>query len=80
MFCPDKIEDEAHFIFNCSVLQHLRSTYIDPITSGITGFEFFPDGFKLKAVMTEVKYDSCKYIADAMDLRNYLHSKPKTLG
>ena len=79
MFCPDRIEDEAHFLFNCSVLQHLRNRYIDPITSGITGFEFFPDEFKLTALMTEMKYDSCKFIADAMDLRNYLHSKPRTV-
>ena len=79
MFCPDRIEDEPHFLFHCSVLQHLRNTYLNPIVSGITGFEFFPNVFKLKAIMEDVKYDSCKYIAEAMELRNFLHSKPKNL-
>ena len=51
----DKIEDEAHFLFNCSVLQHLRNTYIDPITSKNTEFEFFLDGFMLKALVTDIE-------------------------
>ena len=79
-FCPDKIEDEVHFLFNCPILNHLRNTYIDPIINEITGFEYFPDGLKLKAMMIEMKYHTCKFIADAMDLRNYLVSKPRTLG
>ena len=76
-FCPNEVEDEAHFLFQCSVLNHLRSRYLEPITRDIIGFEFFPVEFKLKAVMSEVKYDTCKFIADAMDLRNFLISKPK---
>ena len=79
-FCPDKVEDEAHFLFKCSVLRHLRNTYLEPLISCIPGFEFFPDNFKLKALMSEVKYDLCKFIADATELRNFLISKPKTLG
>jgi len=79
-FCPNEIEDEAHFLFKCSALRHLRTRYLEHITGGITGFEFFPSKFKLKALMSEVKYDTCKFIADGTDLRNYLISKPKTLG
>ena len=75
-FCPDKVEDEAHFLFKCSVPRHLRNTYLEPLTSCIPGFEFFPDNFKLKVLMSEVKYDTCKFIADATELRNFLISKP----
>ena len=76
-FCPNEIEDEAHFLFQCSLSSHLRSRYLEPLTRGIVGFEFFPVEFKLKALMVEVKYDTCKFIADAMDLRNFLIRKPK---
>ena len=47
---------------------------------GIAGFEFYPGIFKMKTLMSDVKYDTCKFIADGTDLRNHLISKPKTLG
>ena len=79
-FCPNEIEDEAHFLFECSALRHLRYRYLEPITRGITGFEFFPNNFKVKALMSDVKYDTCKFLADGTELRNHLIAKPKTLG
>ena len=79
-FCQNEIEDEAHFLFKCPTFRHLRLRYLEPITRGITGFEFFPDNFKVKALMSDVKYDTCKFLADSTELRNHLISKPKTLG
>ena len=79
-FCPDEVENEAHFLFKCPVLRHIRKTYLEPQTNSIPGFEFFPDNFKLKAFMTDMKYDTCKFIANATELRNFLVLKPKTIG
>ena len=76
-FCPTIVEDEAHFLFQCPISNHLRLRFLEPITRGIIGFEFFPAEYKLKTLMTEVKYDTCKFISDAMELRNFLISKPK---
>ena len=79
-FCPNTIEDEAHFLFHCPVFSHLRNRDLEPYTSSIVDFEYFPDIFKLKTIMLDMKYDTCKFIADAADLRNFLVSKPKTFG
>ena len=78
-FCQDKIEDEAHFLFQCPTFRHLRQRYLEPIIEHIRGFEFFPTEFKLRAIMSEVKYGTCKFIADGTDLRDYLVSKPRML-
>ena len=79
-FCPTKVEDEAHFLFNCPVYSHLRNTYLEPVISPIPGFGFFPDDFKLKALMSDLKYNTCKFIANATDLRTFLVSKPRQIG
>ena len=79
-FCPNEIEDEAHFLFKCSTLRHLRLRHLEPIKRGITGFDFFPNSFKLKALMSDVEYDTCKFIADGTELRNFLISKPRPVG
>ena len=79
-FCPNTIEDEAHFLFHCPVFSHLRNRDLEPSTSSIVGFEYFPDFFKLKTIMSDLKYDTCKFIANAAELRHFLVSKPKTFG
>ena len=78
-FCPDRIEDEAHFLFQCPTYQVLRERYLEPVIENIRGFEFFPIDFKVKAIMSEMKYGTCKFIAEATDLREFLISKPKVL-
>ena len=79
-FCLDKVENESHFLLICPVLRHLRKTYLTPVTNSIPGFEFFPENFKLKALLVDMKYEVCKFIAEATELRNFLASKPKTMG
>ena len=78
-FCPDKIENEYHFLFECQALSHLRQRYLIPIIENIQGFEFFPINVKMKTLLAEMESNTCKYIADAMDLRNFLASKPGRL-
>ena len=79
-FCLDKVENEAHFLLKCPVLRHLRKTYLTPITYSIPGCDFFPENFKLKALLVDMKYELCKFIAEATELRNFLVSKPKIIG
>ena len=50
-FCPDKVENEAHFLFHCPIFTHLRNKYLEPVISSILGFEYFPDNFKLKTLL-----------------------------
>ena len=76
-FCPDKIEDEAHFLFECPVSRFLRDMYVTPIVRNVPGFEFFPVHFKLKALMSQMNPELCKFISSATDLRNFLISKPR---
>ena len=76
-FCPGKIENEYHFLYECSLLRHLRQRHLEPSIGGISGFEFFPINFKMNTLLSNVEYDTCKYIADGMDLRNFLASNPK---
>ena len=78
-FCPGQVEDEAHFLFKCPVLRHLREIYITPKTDSIPGFEFFPDNFKLKSLMDDMEYGTSKFIASATELRDFLVSKPREM-
>ena len=79
-FCPDKIEDETHFLFECSLLKHLRDRFIAPQIDRIIGFEFFPANFKIKTLMDDMNYETCKFISDGSELRDFLISQPKSLG
>ena len=79
-FCPNEVEDEVHFLLKCPILKHLRDEYLEPLTCTVPGFEFFADDFKLKTILTDVEHGTCKFIALATDLRNFLASKPKSLG
>ena len=50
---------------------------LKPIVS-IPGFEFFPKDMKLKTVLLDPQYDTCKFIAQGMELRDFLASKPRS--
>ena len=77
-FCPRHIEDEFHFLFECTALRHLRGSLIDPVIEGISGFQYFSKEIKLKTLLSDIDFATCKYIADGMVLRNFLASKPKS--
>ena len=79
-FCPNEVEDEVHFLLKCPILKHLRNEYLEPLTRTVPGFEYFSDDFKLKTILTDVEHGTCKFIALGTDLRNFLASKPKSLG
>ena len=77
-FCPGHIEDEFHFLFECTALRHLRGSLIDPVIEVLSGFKCFFKEIKSKTLLSDIDFATCKYIADAMDLRNFLASKPKS--
>ena len=77
-FCPSQVEDEYHFLFECSNMKHLREELLKP-TMSIPGFEFFSKDIKLKTLLAEPHYDTCKFIAKGMELRDFLASKPKRI-
>ena len=79
IFCPNHVEDEYHFLFKCSALAQLRRRLLDPVTSKISGFQYFPKDIKLKTIFSDFDFATAKYIADGMELRNFLASKPRKL-
>ena len=76
-FCPRKIENEFHFIFECPIYTHLRSRHLEGFFSSIYGFSFLPNDSKMRMVLSNLEYDTCKFIADSTELRTFLMSKPK---
>ena len=43
---------------------------LEPLTSQIRGFEFFPRELKMKTLLSEMEYDTCKFISDGSELRS----------
>ena len=76
-FCPGKVEDESHFIFDCDTYRIPRQNLIIPITKSIPGFKFLSKTEKLEFVMCKMDINVCKYIANCMEIRFFLEWKPK---
>ena len=77
-FCPQKIESEYHFLFECPIYTHIRTRHLEPLIYTIPGFQYFPTHFKMHTLLSNMEYGTCKFISDSMDLRTFLMSKPKT--
>ena len=78
-FCPSKVENEFHFLFECSVYKYQREYLIDPITKIYPGFIYLSNTLKIEYLMANMDPDLCKYIANCLDLRDFLGSKHKNL-
>ena len=76
-FCPKSIENESHFLFECSVYQFQQEKLLHHIISAIPGFEYFPEGLKLEYMLTDYDFNVCTYIANCSELRQFLLSNPK---
>ena len=76
-FCPQVVENELHFLLECSPYKLQRENLINPITNAIPGYKYFPDGLKLEYLLKDYDPDVCTYIANCSDIRNFLISKPK---
>ena len=79
-FCPQKVENEFHFLLECSVYKHQRELLIDPITNIYPGFVYLPNDLKIEFLMAIMEPNLCNYIANCSDIRSFLESKPKRLN
>ena len=70
-FCPDLVESECHFMFSCPTYTHLRARYLRPITVNIRSFNYLPHDGKIRALLTNLEYDTAKFIVNSMELRNF---------
>ena len=76
-FCPRAIENEFHFLFDCKVYEAQRTTLLNPITTPIRGFQNLTQEGKIELLMCNMDKNLCKYIANCLELRDFLESKPK---
>ena len=53
-FCPLKIENELHFLFECSIFSKLRARLIDPTTDAIPGFTYLSGVFKIQLLLSNL--------------------------
>ena len=78
-FCPQQIENEAHLLFECSVYKHQRELLLNPITITIPAFAFLTEDIKVQLLMSEMNANISNYIANCLQLRTFLASRPKRL-
>ena len=79
-FCPDKVEDEFHFLLKCPTYNNLRQNLIDEINPIIIGFYYPKDEqflfwFLLNNPM--ISHLVARYIRLSMELRAFLLDGPK---
>ena len=79
-FCPLKIENELHFLFECPIFSNLRARLIEPITNATPGFTYLSGDLKIQLLMSNIDINTCNYIANSMELRTFLVSRPKRLN
>ena len=77
-FCPSKIENEFHFLFECPIYNNLRTNLIEPIMNA-TRRDVSGD-LKIQLLMSNIDTNTCLYIANSMELRSFLLSRPKRLN
>ena len=76
-FCPDRIEDESHFLLFCPAYRYQREIFLDPITNQNYNFKNLSVTQKLEFLMCMMDRDLCTFIANSMDIREFLVNKPK---
>ena len=79
-FCPHKVENEFHFLFECAVYKNQRERFIDPITNMHPGFVYLPNTLKIELLMETMDHNVCSYISNCFDIRAFLESKPKRIN
>ena len=78
--CPHKVENELHFLLECSLYKIQRKKLLNPITSTIPGFTFLTEDLKLEYLLTDMAPNVCTYIVNCFEIRTFLRSKPKRLN
>ena len=77
IFCPHKVENEFHFLFDCPVYIHQRILFLEPVTKSIPGFTYLPKNLKLLYLLQDIDPRISTYIANCFEIRTFLECKPK---
>ena len=75
-FCPQKVENELHFLLECSLYKTQRANLINPLINMTHGFTYFTESQKLEYLLRNVESNISSYIANCFDIRTLL-SNPK---
>ena len=67
-FCPNKIENEFHFLVECRAYRYVRENliHLNPDSHQLTTEE------KLIELLADIKPDTCLYIKNCFELRTWL--------
>ena len=76
-FCPEKVEDEFHFLCECKTYEHQRKTYLNPIIFSIPGFSKFNNAERIEILMCKMDSNICKYISNSLEIRAFLETNPR---
>ena len=69
-FCPDRIEDESHFLLFCPAYRYQREIFLDPITKQNHNFGNLSIPEKLEFLMCMMDTNLCTFIANSTDIEN----------
>ena len=79
-FCPEKVEDEMHFLLDCKCFSKLRMELFEKTYQKIPSFPYHINAQKFVILMTDSNIIpvTAKYIFKMMELRNSLMENHKT--
>ena len=79
-FCPNRVEDEVHFLLECLTYQFPRSQILQNIANDTQTFLHKTSNEQLLALMT---HEDAQFVAKTIntlfEIRNFLINKPKML-
>ena len=79
-FCPQYVENEFHFLLECSMYKNQREIFIKPLTDTIPWFIYLTEEIKLESLLYKMAPSICNYIANCFEMRAFFISNPKRLN
>ena len=77
-FCTDKVEDEKHFLLECPIYKFIRSDLYREVKMINTSICNQPYSYRFLILMQDTNTTPvARYVFKAMELREYLNSKPR---
>ena len=75
--CRNSVENEAHFLFSCPIYQYQRDLFLNPIIIKHANFSNWTVAQKIELIMSNTNYNAANYIAQSLEIREFLINKPK---
>ena len=77
-FCTDKVEDEKHFLLECPIYKFIRSDLYSEVKRVNASICNQPYSYRFLTLMRDINTAPvARFVYKAMELREYLQSKPK---